>query len=228
MRTAAILPVKRFAKAKQRLGVSVPDPLRARLAQAMVGDVLVALSHSTLIERTIVVTNEHQVARAASYLGATVLPDSTEQGQSAAVKLGLSHAIGEEFQRALCIPGDCPALDPQELDDLLSAHLHEQERSVVIVPDRHGTGTNGLLLSPPDAIQPSFGENSCERHLELAQSGQVRCEIDRRASLMLDIDTADDLTALRERLSNEHIRAPRTRKVLGLKDSSWPASRPAA
>ena len=25
----------------------------------------------------------------------------------------------------------------------------------MIVPDRHGTGTNGLLLTPPDAIAPA-------------------------------------------------------------------------
>ncbi len=50
MRTAAILPVKHFAQAKQRLGASVADPLRLELTRAMVGDVLAALSETTLIE----------------------------------------------------------------------------------------------------------------------------------------------------------------------------------
>ena len=40
MRTAAILPVKRFSAAKQRLGASVGEKARAELARAMVADVL--------------------------------------------------------------------------------------------------------------------------------------------------------------------------------------------
>ena len=50
MRTAAILPVKRFAQAKQRLGASVADPLRLELARAMVGDVLAALTETAAID----------------------------------------------------------------------------------------------------------------------------------------------------------------------------------
>ena len=37
------------------------------------------------------------------------------------------------------------------------------------MPDRHGTGTNALLLTPPDVIAPSFGAGSRERHERLAR-----------------------------------------------------------
>ena len=84
MRTAAILPVKRFAHAKQRLGASITEPLRARLAAAMVSDVLAAAGRSARIERTIVVTAERSVAREASSHGALVLDDSAQSGQSQA------------------------------------------------------------------------------------------------------------------------------------------------
>ena len=112
MRTAAILPVKRFPLAKQRLGESVADSLRADLARAMVGDVLMALHECPEIEVTIVVTRESQVATAARYRGAIVLEDSAEEGQSAAASLGLARAAREGFERALCVPGDCPTLAP--------------------------------------------------------------------------------------------------------------------
>ncbi|MGA8363938.1 MAG: 2-phospho-L-lactate guanylyltransferase [Solirubrobacteraceae bacterium] len=217
MRTAAILPVKSFARAKQRLGASVADPLRADLARAMVGDVLVALSETTSIERTIVVTREDSVSAAARYVGALVVEDTAEEGQSAAVDLGVKRALAEGFERVLCIPGDCPALDPAELDVLLEdPELEDPERNVIIVPDRHGTGTNGLLLTPPDAIAPSFGPGSCGRHRELARAAGAVCRVQRPASLLLDIDTGADLAALRERLSGAHAGAPRTRAVLGL------------
>jgi len=240
MRTAAVLPVKRFSDAKQRLGMSVADPLRLSLARAMVGDVLSALAQCASIDRTIVVTNEERVRAAARYLGATVVPDTAEDGQSAAVALGIACARAEGIGRVLCIPGDCPALDPAELDALLgvqegsttSRHAAPDSvapgagagvPTVVIIPDRHGTGTNGLLLAPPDAIAPSFGPGSCERHRALADSAGASCRLERPASLLLDIDTGEDLAVLRERLEGERERAPRTRAVLGAAGTGRPS-----
>jgi 2-phospho-L-lactate guanylyltransferase len=244
MRTAAILPVKRFPLAKQRLGESVADSLRTALAQAMVGDVLSALRECSAIDATIVVTCEPSVVTAAHYIGASVVEDSVEEGQSAAVSLGLARALLEGFERALCVPGDCPTLDPDELKALLSTEVSSPAEStpsaspgarpsaspvarlsadlgarsspseVVIVPDRHGSGTNGLLLAPPDALSPSFGVDSCARHEQLAREAGARWRIEQPSSLLLDIDTGEDLAALRERLAGERVRAPRTRAVL--------------
>jgi 2-phospho-L-lactate/phosphoenolpyruvate guanylyltransferase len=220
MRTAAILPVKRFAAAKTRLGESVAEELRSRLARAMVTDVLHALANSEQIASTIVVTREGAVAALAGEHGALVVHDDAEQGQSAAVALGIERASADGAERVLCIPGDCPALDPHQLDELLRADAPAGatagvEREVVIVPDRHGTGTNGLLLTPPDAIAPSFGPGSCERHRALAQAAGVRWRLERPDSLLLDIDTGDDLAALAERLSRARAGAAATRAVLG-------------
>jgi 2-phospho-L-lactate guanylyltransferase len=227
MRTAAILPVKRFDAAKSRLGASVAEELRRELARAMVADVLLAIAQAASIEHTIVVTREDSLLEMAREIGALVVQDSDEQGQSAAVMLGVRRALAEGIERVLCIPGDCPALDPAELDALLSssaAHAGarggaDRAPEVVIVPDRHGTGTNGLLLTPPDAISPSFGPGSCERHRQLARAAGASCRLERPPSLLLDIDTGADLAALRDRLIGDPpagtpAGAPRTRAVL--------------
>jgi 2-phospho-L-lactate guanylyltransferase len=216
MRTAAILPVKRFAQAKQRLGASVEDPLRRELAEAMVADVLLALAQTTSIEQTIIVTGERTVVAAARERGAVVIEDDDEQGQPAAATLGVRHALAAGFERVLCVPGDCPTLDPAELNALLQVDpKHHGEREVVVVPDRHGAGTNGLLLAPPDVISPSFGGGSCERHQALARAAAIACRVQRVPSLLLDIDTGDDLDVLRARLAAHPARATRTRAVLG-------------
>jgi 2-phospho-L-lactate guanylyltransferase len=248
MRTAAILPVKRFSAAKSRLGASgVAETLRERLARAMVADVLLALASSDAIERTIVVTREPSLAAVAEQHAALLVEDRDDEGQSAAVALGVSRALDDGFARVLCIPGDCPALDPSELDALLADADARVARNaceavdaagatdardaadvaangsvrgeVVIVPDRHGTGTNGLLLTPPDAIEPAFGPGSCERHRALARAAGARCQIERPASLLLDVDTGDDLAALADRLDATSAAAPRTRAVLGQPES---------
>ncbi len=217
-RTAAILPVKRFSHAKQRLGESVDDSLRRRLAAAMVQDVLDALADTPELELTIVITSEASVAAGARERGAIAIEDSAEQGQSAAAALGIELAVREGADTVVCVPGDCPTLDPDELGALLRES--EQSRSagggaqVVIVPDRHGTGTNGLLLSPPGAIEPSFGPDSCARHQQLAQAAGAVCHVRGVPTLLLDIDTGADLAALRERLSTRLSRAQRTRAVL--------------
>jgi 2-phospho-L-lactate/phosphoenolpyruvate guanylyltransferase len=222
MRTAAILPVKRFPLAKQRLGESVADSLRADLARAMVGDVLSTLRHCAAIDATIVVTREPLVVAAARYSGAIVVEDSAEEGQSAAASLGLARALQDGFERALCVPGDCPTLDPRELTELLD----DEAAGVTIIPDRHGSGTNGLLLAPPDALSPSFGPASRARHEQLARDAGIDWRISQPASLLLDIDTGEDLAVLRERLAGERVRAPRTRAVLTRGTANGGTSRP--
>ncbi|HEX3511067.1 MAG TPA: 2-phospho-L-lactate guanylyltransferase [Solirubrobacteraceae bacterium] len=214
MRTAAILPVKRFAHAKQRLGASVADRLRLDLAAAMVDDVLDALARTDGLALRIVVTSEPSVADSARRSGAIVVRDAPESGQSAAVALGIERALEHGAERVLCVPGDCPALDAPELSQLLAAAGDAGPR-VVIVPDRHGTGTNGLLLSPPRAIEPSFGLGSCERHRALAAAAGADCRVARLPTLLLDIDTGADLHELRERLAAHPGGAERTRATLG-------------
>lgn len=228
MRTAAILPVKRFSDAKQRLGRSIEDPLRLDLARAMVGDVIATLQSARKIDLTIVVTNEPTVDAAVRGPGAVAIEDSADAGQNAAVSLGVQRAIAEGMQRVLSVPGDCPALDPRELDALLAA-TPPAAGEVVVIPDRHGTGTNGLLLCPPQAIEPSFGPDSCRRHMALAEQAGLPCRIVRASSLLLDIDTGEDLAVLRGRLSGELVRAPRTRAVLAdAGERTWEASHSAA
>ncbi|MGO8907473.1 MAG: NTP transferase domain-containing protein [Solirubrobacteraceae bacterium] len=244
MRTLAIVPVKRFAVAKQRLGASIADPLRLELARAMVADVLLALERTPSIEYTIVVTGEHSVARAAREQGSLVLADTAEQGQSEAVTLGVRAALVQGVDRVLCVPGDCPALEPAELEALLepggagalaNGRGREQERSgrrsrgeVVIVPDRHGTGTNGLLLTPPDVIVPGFGPDSFKRHRARADAAGASWRVERTPSLLLDIDTGADLAVLRERLAGARGRAGRTRAALGRPERTDHASVPTA
>jgi 2-phospho-L-lactate/phosphoenolpyruvate guanylyltransferase len=211
VRTAAILPVKSFARAKQRLGQSIEDPLRLALARAMVADVLAALMQIEGVTQTIVVTRQQDVAQAALASGAVVVEDAGEQGQSAAVTLGVAHALAARFERVLCVPGDCPALDPAEIEALLSEHRRDE---VIVLPDRHGTGTNGLLLAPPDRIAPSFGADSCERHKAAAVAAGMHCRVQALASLSLDVDTGADLQELRRALSASGQRAANTRAVL--------------
>jgi 2-phospho-L-lactate guanylyltransferase len=213
VRTAAVLPVKRFPVAKGRLQGALAPPGRRALAAAMVSDVLAALALCESIERTIVVTAEEAVRAPARAAGATVLADAAEAGQSAAAELGIRHALTDGFARVLCVPGDCPALDPDEVDAMLAGAAGERTQ-VTIVPDRHGTGTNALVLTPADAIAPAFGPGSFERHGRLAREAGASVTVARPPSLGLDVDTAEDLAALHGHLAASTPLAVHTRSLL--------------
>jgi 2-phospho-L-lactate guanylyltransferase len=210
MQTVAVLPVKSFGRAKQRLRPAGLD--RAELAAAMVGDVLEALGAVRGLDGVVVVSAEDVAGRAA---GIEWVHDPLEVGQSAAALRGVRTAVARGAQRVLLVPGDCPALDPAEVDDLLDHDLRAPAgRSVVIVPDRHGSGTNALLLQPPAVLTPAFGPGSFARHAALAHGAGAAVRVGRLPSLELDVDTPGDLDALRAALASGHGAAPRTRALL--------------
>src|SRR5450755_330992 len=211
MRTLAILPIKSFADAKNRLASELtPGPRRA-LAEAMFSDVLTALRRARGVDDVLVVTMDHGAQQIAGGHGAMVL-DDTEEGHNEAAVRGVEHAIEAEYDRVLLVPGDCPALDPTQLDALIGEPF--EAPSVMIMPDRHGTGTNALLLTPPGAIVPSFGPGSRERHVSVAHAAGASVQVHDVPSLALDVDTPEDLGALRVSLAASHGGAAHTRGML--------------
>jgi 2-phospho-L-lactate guanylyltransferase len=211
MRTAAVLPVKSFGTAKQRLGAAVGRQDRGELAAAMLGDVLDALRATGGLAELIVVTAEPRAAAAAREAGAFVVDDPVEAGQSDAAARGVRAALARGASRALLVPGDCPALDPADVTALLDGYAGA---GLVIVPDRHGSGTNALRIEPPDAIEPSFGPGSFARHAALGAAAGVVVRVAQAPSLELDVDTPGDLAALRADLAGRAGVAPRSRALL--------------
>lgn len=202
MRTAAVLPVKSFARAKSRLGGAD----RSDLAAAMALDVLDALAHVRGLSQTILVSSEPRLADAR----ATVVADPHEVGHVDAALIGIRCAVEAGAERVLLVPADCPAVDPAEVDALLAQGT---PGSATIVPDRHGSGTNALLLAPPDAMLPSFGPGSFARHAALARAAGLEVRVMSPPSLTHDVDTLEDLRSLVQ-LAERRDTAARTRALL--------------
>ena len=199
MQATAIIPVKRFGAAKQRLLEALDRPQRAAVVKAMLADVLAALDGAESIERVIIVTGEGRAERLAleharrSTTPLEVMQDPDDHGHSEAATLGIIRALSHGAEATALLPGDCPLLDPAELD---AAFDRMRPGRVAVVPDRHGTGTNALLLAPGDAIGPAFGEGSCARHRERAERAGHEVAVEELDSLALDLDTPDDLAEL--------------------------------
>ncbi|HEX8690303.1 MAG TPA: 2-phospho-L-lactate guanylyltransferase [Solirubrobacterales bacterium] len=215
MRATAVLPVKRFAAAKRRLAVGVGDERRRALVGAMLEDVLEAIGQARTVERTVLVSGDPiaQEIAAAAATAVDVVPDPADEGHVTAALAGIARAEIDGASCVVLLPGDCPLLDPRELDRLLTGVPGEY---VAVVPDRHGTGTNALVLSPPDAIEPAFGEGSRDRHVGAARAAGVPFAVEELPSLGLDLDTPADIVALTRELGKRPGRAKQTAKVLGL------------
>ena len=91
----------------------------------------------------------------------------------------------------LVLPIDIPNVSPDRLAPLVEL-AEDVDPLVAIVPDRHGRGTNALLLSPPDVIEFCFGGDSKDAHLGAARAAGAHVEV-LDGPLSLDIDTPDDL-----------------------------------
>ncbi len=213
MSATAIVPVKRFGSAKERLRTGMEEERRGPLIAAMLEDALESIAAARTVERTIVVSGDPTAITLAEAAGAEVITDPTDEGHSEAALLGIARAGEEGAACVVLLPGDCPLLDARELDSLLTA---VPDRYVAVVPDRHGTGTNALVLSPPDAIRPAFGEGSRERHVAAAREAGVPFAVEQIPSLALDLDTPADIIALATALGSERGGARRTARVLGI------------
>ncbi len=210
--TCAVLPVKPFGDAKERLATGLGSDQRRMIAEAMVRDVLAALANSQALDALVVVSAEPRIAELAGGVADAILEDDLS-GHSEAAKLGAAWAIEHGFDTVVMLPGDCPLLDPVELDATLE-RFHLDRMQLAVVPDRMGSGTNALVISPPDAIAPSFGPDSRQRHLALGLAASLRTIAVEVPTLALDLDTSDDLLELAEQLAESDHNAINTEAVV--------------
>jgi 2-phospho-L-lactate guanylyltransferase len=210
LRTTAIVPVKGLTVANGRLDGLLAPAERKRLAESLFLDLIMKLPRCRCIDDVLVVTADESIARQARWLGHRVLLQAADEGHSEAASAGARAAMADGAGRVAMLPVDCPLLDVEELD----AHVGRSPRTVLIVPDRHGTGTNALVLAPPDIFLPAFGPESCARHVSRARAAGISFALEQVSSLSMDLDTAEDYTLLRDRLLLEPQPAPRTARVL--------------
>jgi 2-phospho-L-lactate/phosphoenolpyruvate guanylyltransferase len=210
LHTTAVVPVKGLSVANGRLdGLLSPDE-RKRLAEALFLDLIVKLPRARCIDEVLIVTADDSIARQARWFGHQVLVQEADEGHSEAASAGARAAMAEGADRVAMLPVDCPMLDTDELD----AHVGRSARTVLIVPDRHGTGTNALVPAPPDIFLPAFGPDSCARHVSRARASGISFALEELESISLDLDTPEDFSLLRDKLLLDPQPAPRTAQVL--------------
>lgn len=196
MSTVAVIPVKRFGRALRRLAGVLDRPERGALQAAMLTDLLGACTACPGLDGVIVVSRDPAAAALAHAHGARVVPDhDPPRGMNAAVGIGQRAAGAAGHDTVLVLTADLPLARPGDLTAILQADPGG-DRCAVLVPSRHGTGTNALLIRPGTAIDTHLGVDSRARHRRALAAARVPLTELTLPWVGLDIDTPQDLGLL--------------------------------
>jgi len=188
-RTAAIVPVKTFSKAKMRLNLS--SEKTEDLCKVMLNEVLHAISQSEQIEKIAIVSKDESAFKIGKKFGAIEIHDEKELGVNNAVSLADSYFLDEDFGATIVFPQDIPLIQPEDIRTLLDFHI--MPRSVLVVPSRKFDGTNALFRAPVNLMETHYDEDSYKIHLTTAESKTASTALVLIRRIMLDVDEPDDL-----------------------------------
>jgi len=187
----AIIPIGSLDGAKSRLGAVLDAEERLELTLRLARHTIEAAVATQGITETLVVTPDDAVRRLAEDLGARPLRQR-DGGLNRGIDAGRAEAIAAGAAAALILPIDLPEVSTDAIGAVLATLDRPGRPLVAIVPDRHGRGTNALLLAPPDAIDTCFGGDSRAAHAAAAEAAGAEY-VELGGPLRLDVDTPDDL-----------------------------------
>src|SRR5688572_20317473 len=145
-RVVAIVPVGALEGAKSRLGGTLDAEERRDLVGRMLERTVLAALAVPGIAETLVVSPDREALAAAARLGARTLLQRS-QGLNRGLREARDDALAAGAEAIVVLPIDVPLVSPEALAELIAPLAVISERPlVVLAPDRHGRGTNGLVL----------------------------------------------------------------------------------
>jgi 2-phospho-L-lactate/phosphoenolpyruvate guanylyltransferase len=187
----AIIPVGALDGAKSRLGAVLDAEERLELTIGLARRTIAAAVAARRIDEVLVITPDDAVRALSMELGARPILQR-DSGLNHGVIAARDEATAAGANAILILPIDLPDVTPEAIDAVAGQLQDGDEPLVAIVPDRHGRGTNALLIAPPDAIDVCFGGDSAIAHERAARAAGARLVV-LGGPLALDLDTPEDL-----------------------------------
>jgi 2-phospho-L-lactate guanylyltransferase len=191
----AIVPVKPLRRGKSRLAGALSEEERTELNRSLLQNTLKTFSDLKEVEEVLVISRDPQALAIARQHGARTVREDGQPELNTALKRATVIAQVYATRGVLVLPADLPLITREDVLTLIERA--GEAPSVVIAPDRHGSGTNALLISPAGLIEYDFGENSFQRHCQRAKEAGARLEIVDLPTLGLDLDLPEDLELVR-------------------------------
>ena len=192
----AIVPVKPLRRGKSRLAGTLSEDERTELNRSLLQNTLKTFADLREVEEVLVISRDPQALAIARQHGARTVREDGQPELNTALKRATVIAQVYATRGVLVLPADLPLVTREDVLMLIE-HAGEPP-AVVIAPDRHGTGTKSLLISPAGLIEYDFGENSFQRHCQRAREAGARLEIVNLPTLGLDLDLPEDLELVRK------------------------------
>ncbi len=189
MNLVVVVPIKELEQAKSRLGEALDPEERVALAVGMLRRTLRVVTETGVVTNLAVVTPDDAVFAIACEMGVAAIRQHTGD-LNAALELGREWATQQHADALLVLPADLPLLCSEDISALRDMSTRS---SVVIAPDWTGSGTNALLLRPPDAIGFHFGPGSYQLHLAAAVLAGLPIYTYRSPRTERDLDTPPDI-----------------------------------
>ena len=120
MNVAALMPVKGFRNAKQRLSPLLSGAAREVLAETMFRDVLRQVRLARGLVGTFVVTGDDKVAVIAAAVGAQVIRETAEDGETRAVDFARLELKRAGCEAVLILPADMPLVRAGDVEAVLA------------------------------------------------------------------------------------------------------------
>jgi len=191
----AIVPVKPLRRGKSRLAGTLTEDARTELNRALLQHTLETLSELKEVDEVLVVSRDPNALTIARNHGARTVQEDGQPHLNTALKRATVVAQVYATRGVLILPADLPLITREDIQVLLDRAV--KPPVVVIAPDRHGKGTNALLIAPAGLIEYDFGENSFQRHSERANKAGARLEVVDLPSLGLDLDMPEDFELIK-------------------------------
>ncbi|MBN2114964.1 MAG: 2-phospho-L-lactate guanylyltransferase [Anaerolineales bacterium] len=192
----AIVPVKPLRRGKSRLAGTLSEDERTNLNRSLLQNTLKTLSELKEVEEVLVISRDPHALTIARNYGARTVREDGQPELNTALKRATVVAQVYATGAILILPADLPLITAEDVRALIERA--GEPPTVVIAPDRHGTGTNALLISPSGLIEYDFGENSFQRHCQRAREAGARLKVVNLPSLGLDLDLPEDLELVRQ------------------------------
>lgn len=186
-----IIPVKSLRQTKSRLTAVLSANERAKLTKQFLRRTLQLLAEETPVAHIIIVSRDDTVRQLARPYGALVIAESERAEMNGAIHTGTQLAALGGADRVLILPSDLPYLSSDDIK-LVCDTAVTFPHHILICPDRHDKGTNGLLLPPEIHFQFQFGPDSLSRHIGEAERLQIPTQIMQTVGWQFDLDTIED------------------------------------
>lgn len=177
-----VVPVKAFRAAKQRLAGILDEAQRAELARSMADRVVAAAAPLPVV----VACDDDVVAAWADGHGATVVRVDGH-GLNGTIEECVRHLTTAGVRRVVVAHADLPFAD--DLTGLAEVAANE----VLLVPDRHGDGTNVVSVPTGQGFRFRYGHGSFEAHRAEAAAIGLDVRVLRSERLGWDVDEPSDL-----------------------------------